>query len=84
VFFRLPEVDGSNADLVAQTAVAVGEFGDVLSHLRQAWADKRITVEEAARIAQEGRESIAAIASLIKSIEQKAEPAAGPRKVGIS
>lgn len=72
VFFPMPNVDGSHADVLEQTAKAVREFGDVLTSSAQALADNRVTVEEAGAVGRQVDEAIAALAGYKRLMYGKA------------
>lgn len=74
VFFRLPPVHATSADVIEQTATTVKEFADVLHSSADAYADQRLTPEEAQRTCREIDQAIAALAQFRKLITDAATP----------
>lgn len=82
VAFTLPEVADPPRDVLVETAAATREFGDILSALGRAVADRAISVAEMDQIEDEAYEAIAEIlraVSAARALHRVCSPAGAGR-----
>lgn len=72
VFFRIPRVTADSRDVIETTAAMLRDFSELLAQSAAAWADGRMTIDEASAIAKDGRAVIARVASYVELAEAKA------------
>jgi hypothetical protein len=69
VAFLLPPPSRNLPDVYRLTMVSVREFGELMAEVEKAVSDGSISQSELGRIQEEGYEAIAAVVTLLKSLE---------------